>query len=134
VATRNAQGLSDGLVAELGKRYPFDAKRVFLVGHSMGAGQAVRLASNHPERFAGVAALGGGGLVTESEGIKKVAFFVGCGKEDFALPASRALEASLKKAGVLRLVAKEYPDVEHLAVVALALPGVFALFDEVVNR
>jgi predicted esterase len=133
-ATRNAQGLADGLLAELGKRYPVDARKVFLVGHSMGATQSVRLASGKPEQFAAVAALGGGGPVTPSDGLKKVAFLVSCGREDFMLPISRGLAAGLKRAGVEKLVVREYPDVEHLAVVQLALPEVFALFDEVTRK
>src|SRR5262249_26984698 len=45
----------------LAKHYPIDTKKAFLVGHSMGAAQAVSLAGRKPERFAAVAALGGGG-------------------------------------------------------------------------
>ena len=35
-------------------------KRYALVGHSMGAGHALQLAEEHPNRYAAVAALGGG--------------------------------------------------------------------------
>ena len=39
----------------------------------MGAGQAVAAASSNPERYAAVAALGGGGTVGQSDAIAKVA-------------------------------------------------------------
>src|SRR5262249_48359937 len=49
------------VIDEVAKLYPVDKKRVFVVGHSMGAGQAVTAAGDAPEKFAAVAALGGGG-------------------------------------------------------------------------
>jgi hypothetical protein len=38
------------------------------------------------------------------------------------------------KVGVRKVVLHEYPDVEHLFVVQLTLPDVFAFFDEVARR
>ena len=67
----------------MAKRYPIDKSRLFVVGHSMGAGQAVGLARSHPERWAGVACLGGGGPVPVKEELKKVPFYVGVGSDDY---------------------------------------------------
>jgi predicted esterase len=114
----------------LAKVYPVDTKKVFLVGHSMGAAQAVATAGRHPGRFAGVAALGGGGGFKATEEIKTVPFFVGCGERDFALNGSRNLHKALVKGGVKKAVFQAYPDVEHLAIVQLALPDVFRFFEE----
>src|SRR5207249_2525826 len=36
------------ILEQLSQRYPIDPRRVFLVGHSMGAGQAVTLVQKHP--------------------------------------------------------------------------------------
>jgi len=132
VATRN--GLADGVLEEIAHLYPVDPKAIFLVGHSMGAAQVVAAAGRNPERFAGVAALGGGGRVVPSEALKGVSFFVGAGTEDFLLGGARVLNDNLKKAEVKRMRYKEYKDTEHLVVVQRALPEVFAYFDEVLKR
>jgi predicted esterase len=114
--------------------YPVDRKRVFLVGHSMGAMQAVKAVQEAPEAIAGVAALGGGGSIKDSEALKAVPFFIGVGSRDFLLSSARVLKDSLGKAGVRTVEYHEYPEVEHLMVVQIALPEVFAFFDKVAKR
>ena len=42
---------------------------------------------------------------------------------------ARALKRSLERADVRSVELKEYPGVEHLTIVQLALPDVFAFFD-----
>ena len=118
------------VVDELARLYPVDLKRVMLAGHSMGAGQAVASASSEPTRYAAVAALGGGGFVRSSPSLKDLPFFVGIGSEDFALRGSRDLVESLRRAGVATVTFREYPAIEHLAIVQVALPDVFRFFDE----
>lgn len=122
----NVAGLIDALAA----LYPVDAKRVFVVGHSMGAGQAVSGVQQHPERIAAVAALGGSGRVSKTEPIRGVPFFIGVGDKDFALRGARNLSDQLKKGGVKDVRLKEYADVEHMVIVQEALPDVFKFFDE----
>jgi predicted esterase len=116
------------ILDELAKRYPIDPKRVYLVGHSMGAGHAIQLAQAEPKRYAAVAALGGGGRLTRPEAVKDVRFFVGCGKLDFALTGARALQKSLDEAKA-PVALKEYDDVEHLLVVREAASDVFKFFE-----
>lgn len=118
------------IVDSLAKRYPIDTKKVFLVGHSMGAAQAVAAAGRNPDRFLAVAALGGGGGFKASPEVKRVRFFVGCGERDFALNGARNLHRMLVKAGVTHAVFQVLPQVEHLIVVQLALPDVFRFFEE----
>ncbi len=48
------------LIDELSARYAIDARRVYLTGMSNGAMMAYRLAAEHPERIAAVAAVAGG--------------------------------------------------------------------------
>jgi predicted esterase len=127
-------GLSAGLIKELKRLYPIDPGRIFLVGHSMGAAQAVAAAGHDPTRFAGVAALGGGGGVRTSVALRGVPFFVGIGEADFARSGARALRDRLRKAKVRTVVYKEYPGVEHLLVVQQALDDVFAFLDEAARR
>jgi predicted esterase len=136
VATR-VQGLLGGgpapdvpaMLDKLAERYPIDPKRVYLVGHSMGAGHAVELAQKTPERFAAVAALGGGGKLTKAESLKGVRFFVGCGKKDFMLEDARKLHKGLEEAKVASTL-KEYDDIEHMLIVREAAADVFKFLDQ----
>ena len=118
------------VVDELAKVYPVDKKRVMLVGHSMGAIHALASASNDPDRFAAVAALGGGGPIRPGAKLKSLPFFVGIGSEDFALSGSKKLVENLKIAEVATLTFREYPDIEHLSIVQVALSDVFEFFDK----
>jgi predicted peptidase len=121
----------DELVAALAKIYPVEKDRVFIVGHSMGAMQATAAALAHPECYAAIAALGGGGAAKANAGLARLAYFVAGGSEDFALSGARRLEKSLRNAGVEKVIFREYPDVEHLLVVQEALPEVFRFFDDI---
>jgi predicted esterase len=118
------------IMEEVDRLYPVDKKRVFVLGHSMGAKQAVDYACEAPERFAAVAALGGGRPVKTSTALKKLPFYVGVGNQDIFLPDARKLGADLIYAGVEKLRWREYPDTEHLVEVRVALAEVFAFFDE----
>jgi predicted peptidase len=118
------------VVDALAELYPVDLDRVMLVGHSMGAGQAVAAASLAPSKFAAVAALGGGGSFRPTNGLKKEPFFVGIGSEDFALKSAKDLADGLMRAGVTNVTYREYPTIEHLAIVQVALGDVFRFFDE----
>jgi predicted esterase/ketosteroid isomerase-like protein len=121
------------LIDEVDRLYPVDQKRVYLVGHSMGARLVAGLVGREPRRFAAVAALAGGGPWKASddkasEQLKGVRFFVGVGKEDrvpFAPNWARDLGPDLKKAGVKNVTFKEYSDIEHLLVVQAARAEVF---------
>jgi poly(3-hydroxybutyrate) depolymerase len=122
--------LLDALVAEL----PVDRTRVFLVGHSMGAAQAVSIAAHRPERYAAVAALGGGGRFGKtSDAFRALPFFIGVGTDDFLLRGAQELKQALERAGTARVEVREYDKIEHLAIVQVALGDVFAFFDTV-NR
>lgn len=116
------------ILDELAKRYPIDAKRVYVVGHSMGAGHAIQLAQQNPGRFAAVAALGGGGRVAKPDALAGVPVFVGCGKLDFALTGATALHKSLAAAKV-PVTFKEYADIEHLTIVREAAADVIKFFE-----
>jgi predicted esterase len=122
------------LLDEVGKLYPIDREKVFVVGHSMGAAQAVQAAQASPEQFLAVAALGGGRGVRASAALKNVAFFIGCGSEDFALGGARGMADSLKKAAIAQVTFREYEGLEHLVIVQLALRDVFAFFDQHKSR
>jgi pimeloyl-ACP methyl ester carboxylesterase len=122
------------VVDELAKRYPVDKSKVFLVGHSMGAGQALAAARQYPDRWAGVAALGGGGRMSPTDAMKKLPFFVGCGTEDFAIRGAKSTAKSLIEAGVETVEFRDYPDIEHIAIVQVALPDVFQWYDRLMTN
>ncbi len=118
------------IVDELAKRYPIDAKRVFIVGHSMGSGMAFEAVQKYPGKFAAVAGLGGGGAVRKAEVFAELPVFIGVGDKDFALRTAKGLQTALEKAKATKVTYKEYPDVEHLVIVREALGDVFDLFDK----
>jgi hypothetical protein len=95
----------------------------------MGAAQALMNARQTPERFQAVAALGGGRAVGVTEPMKKLAFFVGIGTKDFAYRGAKALGDALAQAQVRQFSYREYPEVEHLIIVQIALEDVFAFFE-----
>jgi len=116
------------LLDALAARYPIDRSRVVLVGHSMGAMQAVAQASASPSTFCAVAALGGGGNARKSVGLAKLPFFVAAGERDFGRAQAKRLSEQLQ--GLCDdATYRDYADVEHLAIVQVALPDVFAFFD-----
>lgn len=125
-------------IAELARLYPeIDTGKVLVVGHSMGAGEAMREANATPGKLAAVAALGGGGTVRPVKGqedaFKKLPFYVGVGELDFARSQAEALGNNLKKAGVNQVTFKKYDGIEHMIIVQDSLPDVFRFFDEVVK-
>ncbi len=118
------------IVDEMARLYPVDRDHIFLVGHSMGAAQAISAAQQNPGYISGLAALGGSGKIRSPKKIQSIPFFVGVGKRDFALEGARRLVANLKRSDVKTLVHREYEHVEHIMVVPEALPEVFRFFDK----
>jgi predicted esterase len=122
------------IVDEVVRLYPVDRSRIFVVGHSMGAAQAINAAEQTPKVFAAIAPLGGSGKVQDAAKLKSVPFFIGVGSSDFALEGARKLAKQLEAGGVSSVTLKEYPDVEHIMTVREALPDCFALFDKVAKH
>jgi predicted esterase len=54
----------DSLMTLLRSEYRINGARIYVIGHSMGAGAAARLAQQRPEQLAAVACLSGGSAVT----------------------------------------------------------------------
>ena len=134
VAPRNGMGFVDcgALVDALAARYAIDREQVFLVGHSMGAMQAMSNASRAPGRYSAVAPIAGGGRVNASPALAKVPFFVSAGARDFGKAGAKRLHEALEAAGAAARW-RLYPSVEHLAIVQVALRDVFLFFDEHAN-
>lgn len=134
VAPRQGLGSGPGLdcgamLNALEAHFPIDRNNVMLIGHSMGAGQVIRQASQQPELFRAAAALGGGSGVRNADRLGTIAWFSGAGELDFGKGGAAALARSLKSASI-PVTYKEYPDVEHMIIVQAALDDVFAFLDE----
>ncbi len=103
--------------------------RVFYVGHSMGAGQAIEQVSKSQERIEAVAAIGGGGNPRGSEAMKKIPFFVSAGERDFGRGRASQLCESLRTFEC-KVEYSEYQDVEHLTIVQACLDDLFRFLDQ----
>ena len=114
----------------LGDSFEIDSSRVFLVGHSMGAGQVAKQVGLHPETVAAAVALGGGAAAPAGEKAKQVPWLVAAGAADFGRPGAAALAKRLE-AGGAAVDFREYPDVEHMVIVQAALDDVFRFLDSV---
>ena len=114
----------------LGDSFEIDSSRVFLVGHSMGAGQVAKQVGLHPETVAAAVALGGGAAAPAGEKAKRVPWLVAAGAADFGRPGAAALAKRLEAAGAT-VDFREYPDVEHMVIVQAALDDVFRFLDSV---
>lgn len=117
------------VVSALSERFPIDRERVFLVGHSMGAGVGQQLVAKDPAAFRAFAALGGGSGLKDATGLASEPIFVGAGERDFGRRGAEALHKSLVTGGSSVAQLKIYPACEHLMIVVDALPDVFAWWD-----
>ena len=112
------------LESELG--LSFD--RVFFVGHSMGAAQAIEQVSKSQERISAVAAIGGGGSPKKADALVEIPFFVSAGERDFGRGSAKRLSDTLKSFGC-KVDYSEYRDVEHLTIVQACLDELFQFLD-----
>ena len=110
--------------SEFGVRFD----RVFLVGHSMGAAQAIEQVSKSQDRVTAVAAIGGGGNPKRTDALKKIPFYVAAGERDFGKGGAKRLADSLKAFGC-QVKYAEYPDVEHLTIVQACLDELFVFLE-----
>jgi pimeloyl-ACP methyl ester carboxylesterase len=109
--------------------WPVDRSNVFLIGHSMGAGQVVRQCGIRPHVPRAAVALGGGNRMADPARAASIRFFVGAGDQDFGRGGAIQLHRSLAAAGVdSRYI--EYPAVEHMVIVQAAIDDVFRFLDE----
>lgn len=93
------------LVEALKAKYPIDARRVYLFGHSSGAGQALYLSLLESEYFAATAVHAGalgpddGAYIERARRKIPISIFVGTNDELFPLPVVRATRDALNARG-----------------------------------
>ena len=104
----------DDFFATVAAKYPIDANRVYLTGQSMGGYGSWRWAIEHPDRFAAVVPLCGGGDPRDVERLKDVPVWVFHGAKDTLVPVERSyemVEALRKVHGRVRLTV--FPEGHH---------------------
>lgn len=117
------------MLDELQSLFTLDRNKVYVLGHSMGAAQAIQQSVKFPTLPRAVAALGGGRGLSSVPSAMNFPWFVAAGKQDFGRAGAQALASSLEKSG-RSVDYREYPDVEHLVIVQAALDDLFSFFDQ----
>ncbi len=91
----------DAMLEDLITRYKVDPDRVYLTGLSMGGFGTWTWAASHPERFAAIAPICGGGDLKAAEKLKALPIWVFHGAKDnvVSIRASEAMVDALKAVG-----------------------------------
>lgn len=102
------------ILQEVEKNYKVDSKRVYLTGLSMGGYGTWSCATAHPNRWAAIAPVCGGGDPKQAAKIKHIPCWCFHGDADKAVPVSRSRDMikALKEAGGSPRY-DEYPGVGH---------------------
>jgi predicted peptidase len=80
------------LLDHVTQAYRVNTDRLYLTGLSMGGYGSWRLAADHPERFAAVVPVCGGGDPDDADVLKSLPIWVWHGDEDGAVPFTRSVE------------------------------------------
>ena len=109
VPTLNA--LLDDLVATL----KVDKDRIYVTGLSMGGFGTWALAAAHPDRFAALVPICGGGNPEEAKKLKNIPNWVFHGAKDRVVPPNRseAMVKALQSAGATHVKFTLYPNADH---------------------
>jgi predicted esterase len=107
------------VLAEVRRDYKIDPNRIYLMGHSMGAYGTWSIAMAHPEVFAALGPISGGGSPAGMAKIAHIPQYVVHGDADRTVPVtnSRVMVEAGKKAGA-HIVYVEVPGGSHVGVAA----------------
>ncbi len=110
----NVEALN-GLLDEVLKTNRVDPDRVYLTGLSMGGFGTWAWSAAHPERFAAIAPICGGGEPITARRIKDIPVWVFHGAKDATVPIKRSedMVEALKKAGAKEVKFTVYPEAGH---------------------
>jgi len=111
----------------LNKTRGIKAERVFLIGHSMGAGISLQYKGPKPTGLA-LFAPAARDIAGELDGLP---VYMATGKQDAFSPSSKSLSEKLAKGR--RFESKVYDPCEHLMVVAEGVPDAYRFFDSIVG-
>jgi len=118
------------VLAEMRQAYRVDPQRIYLTGHSMGGYGTWSVAMNHPEMFAALAPIAGGGSPAGMTKIAHIPQIVIHGDNDKTVPVERSrvmVEAGKKAGAEIKYV--EVPGGNHVSIAAPAFPDIFDWFE-----
>lgn len=95
------QGQLDRLLNHVVQNLRVESSRIYLTGLSMGGYGSWTLAANHPDRFASVIPVCGGGNPEDASKLKDIPIWVFHGDQDTAVPIAESVEMveAIKAAG-----------------------------------
>ncbi|MEZ6114750.1 MAG: prolyl oligopeptidase family serine peptidase [Pirellulaceae bacterium] len=110
----NLQTMLLELIDKIETEQQTDSSRVYLTGLSMGGFGSWKLAAAHPERFAAVVPICGGGDPADAKSLAKLPIWVFHGAKDTAVPLKRSEEMveAVKEAGG-NIEFTVYPEAGH---------------------
>ncbi len=125
------------VIKSVSQNYKTDPARVYLMGHSLGAGGTWSIASARPELFAAIAPVAGGGPAQPDaatsliEKVKSLPTIIAHGARDGIVPleGSKSMYAAAQKAG-MKVSFIEIPDADHLSIVVAAFPQILDFFEK----
>lgn len=112
------------------QQYKIDENRIYLMGHSMGGYGTWAMAADHPEIWAALGPISGGGNPASVERFKTIPEVVVHGDADTVVPvtASRAMVDAMKKLGT-EVKYIEVPGGSHISVAGSNMAAIFDFFD-----
>ncbi len=122
------------VIEEMKREFSIDEDRVYLTGHSMGGYGTWSIAVNHPDIFAAIAPISGGGNPFVTAKLKAAAHIpqlVIHGDNDPTVPVeeSRKMVKAARELGI-KVKYNEIPGGDHSNIVVPGLKDVFDWFDE----
>ncbi len=114
------------IVTPIQQRIAPSARRLFVVGHSLGAVTALRMGQMKPEGVHAIAAISGGSF-GDLAPLARMPVFVAAGTLDFGKAGSTSVAKRLEELGAP--VQMRLYDCEHLLVVPDSLPEIFRWLD-----
>ncbi len=107
------------VLAAVRRDYKIDSKRIYLMGHSMGGFGTWSVAMDHPDVFAALGPISGGGNPANMAKISRIPEYVVHGDDDRTVPVtqSRTMVEAGRKAGA-HIVYVEVPGGSHTSVAA----------------
>ena len=115
------------LLDSISKSLPIDRQRIDLIGHSMGAGQLIQQVEQNPGIARSCVVLGGGRAIAKPTAWANVRVFAAAGDVDFGKRGVLAFAESMKQTTAV-VEDRIYENVEHLAIVQVALTDIFDWF------
>lgn len=116
------------------KNYSIDPARVYLAGHSMGASGTWSIGLGYRDRFAALAPIAGTRMSPQIETAlnsgRKIPLIIVSGAKDALVPVAGCRQVAEKAKGLgYEVKYLEYPDGDHMSVVASSVKDVYDWFD-----